>query len=172
MILARFRSKASEATFLRNFTFGVEDGVVSTVGLLSGIAFAGVPKATILLTGTILIFVEAFSMGIGSLLSEHSTEEFVEHRELPLKSSTFGALIMFFSYLVSGLIPLLPYFALPPGTALWVSIGISLVVLFLLGSLSAEALKRKLWRHGLEMLLLGGVAIIVGVLVGQVVHSL
>lgn len=172
MILARFRSKASEATFLRNFIFGVEDGVVSTVGLLSGIAFAGVPKTTILLTGIVLIFVEAFSMGIGSLLAEHSTEEFVEHRELPLKSSTSAALIMFFSYLVSGFIPLLPYFILPPGTALWVSIAISLVALFLLGSLSAEALKRKLWRHGLEMLILGGVAIIVGVLVGQVVHSL
>ncbi len=35
MILARFRSKTSEATFLRNFIFGVEDGLVSTVGLLS-----------------------------------------------------------------------------------------------------------------------------------------
>lgn len=172
MILARFRSKASEATFLRNFTFGVEDGVVSTVGLLSGIAFAGVPKTTILLTGTVLIFVEAFSMGIGSLLSEHSTEEFVEHRELPLRGSIFAAAIMFFSYLVSGLIPLLPYLVLSLGTALWTSIGASLLVLFLLGLLSAEALKRKLWRHSLEMLILGGVAIIVGIVVGQTVRAL
>ena len=57
---------------VRNFTFGVEDSLVSTVGLLAGIAFAGVNAGTVVLTGAVLIFVEGFSMAVGSLLSEQS----------------------------------------------------------------------------------------------------
>ena len=52
--------------YFRNFIFGVEDSLVSTVGLLSGVAIAGVPSRTILLTGVVLILVEAFSMAAGA----------------------------------------------------------------------------------------------------------
>ena len=58
--------KLKTALYLRNFIFGVEDSLVSTVGLLSGVAVANVDQATIFLTGMVLIFVEAFSMGVGS----------------------------------------------------------------------------------------------------------
>ena len=60
--------------YMRNLIFGAEDSLVSTVGLLSGIAIGGVPKSAIILTGIVLIFVEAFSMGVGSYLSEYSVE--------------------------------------------------------------------------------------------------
>ena len=43
---------------VRNFTFGVEDSLVSTVALLAGIAIANVETKTIVLTGIVLIFVE------------------------------------------------------------------------------------------------------------------
>ncbi|MDO8504135.1 MAG: VIT1/CCC1 transporter family protein [bacterium] len=172
MIIIRSHPRNTEASFLRSFIFGVEDGLVSTVGLISGVAFAGVPRATILLTGFVLIFVEAFSMAISSLLSEQSSEEFVERRALPLLSFASSSAVMFFSYLIAGIVPLLPYLIITPESALWISISMSLAALFFLGLLNAKLLKIPFWRHGLEMLLLGGVAIIVGVLVGQVVHSL
>ena len=50
-----------KALYIRNFVFGVEDSLASTVGLLSGIATAGVNASTIVVTGAVLIFVEAFS---------------------------------------------------------------------------------------------------------------
>lgn len=40
--------RESRASFLRTFVFGVEDSLVSTVGLLSGIAIAGVSQKAIL----------------------------------------------------------------------------------------------------------------------------
>ena len=40
------------ALYAKNFIFGVEDSLVSTVGLLSGIAIAGVPRGTIFLSIT------------------------------------------------------------------------------------------------------------------------
>ena len=56
-------SKDVLAEYLRAFVFGVEDSVASTVGLLSGIAIAGVARETILLTGAILILVERAKEG-------------------------------------------------------------------------------------------------------------
>src|SRR3989344_7763433 len=93
-------------SFLRNFVFGVEDSLVSTVGLLSGIALATVPAKTIFLTGVVLIFVEAFSMAAGTYLSESSAEVYANGTDTPTKPNVLAAVIMFFSYFVSGFIPL------------------------------------------------------------------
>ena len=63
-------SKAARVSYVRSFAFGVEDGLVSTVGLLAGVSTADVSRRDILITGAILIVVEAFSMATGSFLSE------------------------------------------------------------------------------------------------------
>ena len=116
--------------FARNFIFGVEDGLVSTVGVISGIAIAGMPKFTILATGIILIFVEAFSMGAGSFLSEHSAKEYESKKHSRSKTQIIGGIIMFFSYFIVGLIPLFPYALLNIKFAFWLSIISSILALF------------------------------------------
>jgi VIT1/CCC1 family predicted Fe2+/Mn2+ transporter len=161
--------KEEFATYVRNFIFGVEDSLVSTVGLLSGVAVAGLPKEEIFLTGIILIFVEAFSMGVGSYLSEESSEEYQKKK---ISISIPGALIMFFSYFAAGFIPLSPYILFKTNIALPLSIVFSLAALFVLGIVSAEVAKAKsTFRHGLRMFLIGGMAIAVGVLVGKFVNA-
>lgn len=155
----------SRAIYVRNAVFGVEDSLVSTVGLLSGIAAGGVERGTIILTGVILILVEAFSMAVGSFLSEESAEEYVLHREVSDRKPFAAANTMFFSYLVSGFIPLFPYFIFGPG-ALGISIAASLITLFLLGIFSAKAFHIRVVRHGLRTLVIGGFAVLVGVLAG------
>ena len=52
--------------FVRNFIFGVEDSLVSTLGFLAGIAVAGIATRELVTSGIVLILVEAFSMGVGS----------------------------------------------------------------------------------------------------------
>lgn len=161
-------TKKSKIVFLRNFVFGVEDSLVSTVGLLAGVAAADVPRATIFLTGAILVVVEAFSMGIGSILSEESIEEF-EGRKKPSESrSVGGGVIMFLSYTLAGLVPLLPYSIFEREIALPLSIFGSLFGLFLLGYISATRTGARPIRTGFRMALLGGLAIFAGVAVGLV----
>lgn len=155
--------RGSAEVYLRNLVFGVEDGLVSTVGLLSGIAIAGVPRPTIFLTGVILIFVEAVSMAAGSYLSEASVDEREHVKNVPAKSSEAG-IVMFISYFVAGFIPLFPYVVYEVGTAFPLSIAVSLVALFLLGYWSG----RKL-RSAARMAFIGGAAIAVGILAGQLV---
>lgn len=156
------------ALFVRNLVFGVEDGLVSTVGLLSGIAIAGVPRETIFLTGVVLIFVEAFSMAAGSFLSEASVEEMDGGRD-DTKSSVAAGILMFASYFFAGLIPLAPYVFLDVVRAFPLSIALSIAALVLLGRWSGRR-TRAPWEKALRMGLVGGLAILVGTLAGNFVH--
>lgn len=153
--------------YLRNIVFGVEDSLVSTVGFLSGIAIAEVPRATLLLTGFVLIVVEGFSMGVGSFLSEHSVDEYENHRTTRLKNSILAGVVMFISYFFSGFIPLAPYMIFSSHGAFGFSILFSLVALFILGVFAAHWTKRSVIGHGIEMVVLGGVAILMGMVVGN-----
>ncbi len=154
---------------VRNFVFGVEDSLVSTVGLLSGVAVGGLNQASIVLTGVVLIFVEAFSMGVGSLLSDNSSREFKEHSDVPLGRSFWPGVVMFVSYFVSGFIPLLPYLLWPVAVAFSRSIVLSLLALFLLGVVSARLASTKVYYEGAKVMIIGGVAILLGVLIGALV---
>lgn len=166
--MAKKRSSLSPLYF-RNFVFGVEDGLVSTVGFLSGVAAAGVSQSTLLLTGMVLIFVEAISMAIGSYLSEDTIEE-SQHIKQASMHAGLGALVMFVSYFLSGLIPLSPYLFSYTSATFAISVTLSLVVLVGLGVVSARIYKISLIKSGLRMLVLGGFAIAVGVAVGRLIH--
>lgn len=159
--------KSTAEVYLRNFIFGVEDSLVSTVGLLSGIAVAGVSSATIFTTGVILVLVEAFSMGVGSFLAEDSTEDLIEKKKKTDKSAVAGGVVMFISYAIAGVIPLLPYVIFPKETAFIVSVSLTLVALFGLGAISAAQYKGKVVKRGVKTMVLGGLAIAAGVLIGS-----
>lgn len=167
-IMSQKSQRQATSVFARNFIFGVEDSLVSTVGLLAGVAAADVERHTILLTGGVLIAVEALSMGVGSLLSESFAEEYVQGQKD--ENSLIGALIMFVSYAIAGFIPLLPYLIWERGPAFVISITASCISLFLLGFLGARYFGARGYRSGLRMLLLGGGAIAVGILVGRLLH--
>lgn len=158
----------SKTIFLRNFIFGVEDSLVSTVGLLSGVAVASVPRATIILTGAVLIFVEAFSMGAGSFISAHS----VENNKKFSRKEIAGSAIMFLSYATAGMIPLAPYIIFDAATAFSASIIFSLFGLIILGVAKAKLLRQKILHHAIEIFLIGGAAIAVGVIVGKLLENI
>lgn len=160
--------KTSSVSYFRNFIFGVEDSLVSTVGLLSGIAIAGVAKETILITGVVLIFVEAFSMAAGSFLSESSAEEYETGKDKISRRDVFSGIIMFFSYFVAGFVPLISYVLLPVEKALVYSIIFSLIALMILGALTAIISKTNIIKNSLRITIIGGIAIAFGLLAGSI----
>ncbi len=140
--------------------------MVSTVGLLSGIAAAGLPKKNIFVAGIVLIFVEAFSMGVGSYLSEDFTDD-MRSRKYKRNTTFFASLIMLISYFSAGLIPLAPYVFLPIDIAMYVSMTCSIFVLFLLGFLGGKKFQVSPLKHGLKMMFIGGSAIFIGTFIGN-----
>lgn len=156
--------------YVRNVIFGIEDSMAATVGLLAGLASEGTPLATLILTGFVYIFVEAFSMGIGSFLSEESAEEY-DGKKAGARITVYAAIAMFVSCIFGGFVPFLPYFFFSGMTAIIASVIASLTALGILGFVHARISKRRAWPRVLRMMILGGTAILVGVLVGQVVGA-
>lgn len=156
--------------YVRNVVFGVADSLVSTVGLLAGIDVAGSAHSTIILTGIVYAFVESLSMAVGSFLSEEATEEYESKRENASNAPFIGGTVMFVSFLISSFIPIFPYLVLQSSVALWFSIGVSLLALFIVGLAMAAISKVSLLRHAGKMVLLGGTAIVVGAVVGKYTH--
>ncbi len=72
--------KSSVAEVLKEVVFGMEDGMVSTLGSITGIAVGSGNHFTIILAGVVIIAVESISMGIGSYLSNRSQEELDERK--------------------------------------------------------------------------------------------
>lgn len=66
---------------IREIVFGMEDGMVSTLGALTGIAAGTQNHFTVVLAGFVIIAVESISMAVGSYLSTKSVQE-VETRKL------------------------------------------------------------------------------------------
>ena len=216
---------------IREIVFGAEDGMVSTLGSITGIAAATGDPFTVILAGSVIISVESVSMAVGSFLSSksereiderklaeerHEIEQFPEderkelevmyiddgwpaelagqmaqaaseNKDLMLKEMAYrelqiipdnlenplkNGLLMFVSYIIGGLVPISAYFFLPVREAVLVSVGITLVGLFILGAGTTKFSKRSFWKTGFEMVALASVAALIGYGVGQLVDSI
>ena len=63
------------------------------------------------------------------------------------------------SYIVGGLIPLAPYILMKHiASALWVSVGVTLLALFVFGSIKGYYTGVKPWRSGVQTAFVGGLA--------------
>lgn len=211
---------------IREIVFGMEDGMVSTLGAVTGIAVGSQDHFTVLLSGMVIIAVESISMGIGSYISNMSEVDIIKrklyeekqeikdfpkeekqelrdiyirdgwpkdlasqmaqvaskdkklmlnemaHHELGIfmhkkDHSLRNGLFMFFAYIVGGLVPLFAYFFLPINLAIKISIGITLIGLFTLGASTTRYTKNNWFRMGARVLILGGIALLVGYLIGK-----
>jgi len=74
------------------------------------------------------------------------------------------------SYIVGGLIPLAPYILLNRIIpALWVSVGVTLLALFVFGSIKGHYTGVKPWRAGFQTVLVGGLAAAAAFLIARLI---
>jgi VIT1/CCC1 family predicted Fe2+/Mn2+ transporter len=154
------------ALYVRTIVFGITDSLVSTVGLLAGIEVGGASHRTLALTGIVYAFVEAFSMAVGNFLSEESAEEYNAKADVSDTLPMLAGVVMFISFVLASFIPIVPYLLLSDSSAVIVSIAFSVLALFIVGLLGAKLAKLPMLVRGVRMALLGGAAILIGVLVG------
>ena len=65
---------------IRDLVFGMEDGLISNLGLVLGVAAAGAPNSTVLLAGFASMFAGAVSMAAGDYLSTKSQREVLDEQ--------------------------------------------------------------------------------------------
>lgn len=165
-------SNELKAFYVRNIVFGIEDSLVSTVGFLSGVNISTTDRNILIITGIILIFVEAFSMGVGSFLSEDASYAVFKKKFLTLPRIIGGGFLMFISYFLTGFIPLSPYLFLEGQSAFTFSVLVSLLTLLFLGFSNAHISHKRYISQGLKMMLIGGFAILLGMIVGFYLQKL
>ena len=63
---------------LRDAVFGMQDGLISTMGALTGIAAGTQNRDAVIIAGFVIVTVESLSMAAGSYLSSKSQREYLE----------------------------------------------------------------------------------------------
>lgn len=150
--------------YIRSTIFGIEDALVSTTGVVAGVSVGSHDKELVILAALVTIAVEALSMGAGQYLSEEAVHEMSGEKHTD--SLILGALFMFMGYLLAGLIPVIPLFLFPTQDAFKASIGFAFVGLFVLGYIKGKIVRVPAFKSALKILFVGGLATIIGVVVG------
>lgn len=153
--------------YLRSMLFGLQDGIVSTTGVVAGISVGVEDRSIIILASLVAVCVEASSMGAGQYSSEkavHQMDKTGKHTD----SVLLGALIMFASYLAAGAVPIVPMVLqnIPLEQARIISVVSAFAALFVIGFIKGKIVEHAALRSAIEMLFIGGMATIIGLLVG------
>lgn len=162
------RPKVDE-DYLRSVIFGCEDGLVSTTGSVIGISVGSRDPQIVILAGLVIITVEAISMAAGEFLSQEAVQELDGDKRK--SRPVFAALLMLMSYFVAGMIPLTPFLLFSLNKAIIISIGLAFISLFLLGVAKGKVIGVSKFKSGLKILIVGGVATTIGILVGVLLKT-
>lgn len=161
-----FHKRKIPGDYVRSSIFGIEDSLVSTTGLIAGVAASGADKRFVIVAGLVAVAVEAISMGAGEFISEDTEHNLDKGKDSG--SPIVGGIIMFLSYIAAGMVPLLPIIFFPEQYAMVVSIVAAAIGLFVLGLVKGRATRRSSLRNGLQVLIVGGIAAAIGIAVGLV----
>ena len=150
--------------YLPEFVYGANDGIVTTLAIVSGVIGAGLTSYAILILGFANLIADGFSMGASNYLSSRSRPSSV--RPDGLEAAKHGS-ATFAGFVVAGITPLLAY--LLPGVRdgqfeLAVALGLS--ALFIIGAGRSLFTDVRWFRGGVEMLFVGAFAALVAYLIG------
>lgn len=151
--------------YIRSAFFGLQDGLVSTTGVVVGISAGISDKSIVLLASLVAVTVEASSMAAGQYSSEkavHQMDRTGRHND----NLIMGALIMFIAYLGAGMIPILPVIIIGPPQSSVFSVILAFIGLFTVGFLRGRLTGEKPLRNAIELFIIGGAATLIGLLVG------
>ena len=150
--------------YLRSLMFGLQDGIVSTTGVVVGISTGINNKDIIVLAALVAGMVEASSMAAGQYSSEkavHQMDKTGRHTD----NLYIGALIMFIAYLIGGAFSIIPTLIFDQPLARTLAIISSFVGLFIIGYIKGHLVEHRPLRSAIELFIIGSVATIVGVAV-------
>lgn len=159
------------ADSIRNIVLAGNDGIITTFSVVAGSIGAGLDTSVILILGFANLFADGFSMASGTYLGVKSEIEYQKSEgnkvNLGLRPLVNG-IITFFSFVLLGFLPLLPYFF-----GLNNSFKISLLLVFgsmtLIGIFRGIITKKNIFKAWVESIGVGGIAALVSFYVGKLV---
>ncbi len=169
------RRSALEHATVREILMGAQDNLTNVLAVMLGVSIGSGRPELVALAGLSAAVAESVSMG-GVLYSSTRAERALDAREADANDGVgrepvglapiWSGVATFAAALVGGLVPLMPFLILPFATAVMVSIGTSVVVLFGLGLVIGRVSGSVPWRDGVRLVLVASVAALAAALVG------
>jgi VIT1/CCC1 family predicted Fe2+/Mn2+ transporter len=151
--------------YLPDLIYGANDGVVTTLAVVSGVVGASLSTVVILILGFANLLADGFSMGASNVLSRRS-DAAADALPSILHASRYGV-ATFIGFVTAGFMPLLAYLVPAIGGDRYpIAVGVALATLFAVGASRALFTNRGAIRAGLEMLIIGAVAAALAYLIG------
>ncbi len=156
---------------LHDIILGGQDGLVNVLGIVLAVAAATASTKIVLISGLAATFAESISMGAVAYTSSKAAREYYlsirkkapHDYDDPLKNGFVVGL----SSIGGSIIPLLPFFFLPVSSAIWWSVIICTLSLFVVGAIKAKVTIGIWWKSGFELAIIGMAAAIAGYAIGM-----
>jgi predicted membrane protein (TIGR00267 family) len=162
--------------FLRDIIFGAHDALLTNIGIVTGFVAALQDSRLIIMAALIDVFISAFAMAFGTYLSRTSETEYLEgqldtekHTAIQdvMANPIIAAVVMWVTYVVTGFIPLIPFFfPIEPAVSMRYGVALAMIIFFVVGALKGMVTKTNPWKSGLQFLSFGAFAGVVGYLIG------
>jgi VIT1/CCC1 family predicted Fe2+/Mn2+ transporter len=144
--------------YIRDLIYGANDGIITTFAVVAGVTGGSLSTGAILIVGVANLFADGLSMGVGNYLSIRSHESALAAQNLPEEEAAPArhGMATMLAFVVAGAVPLLPYvMPIAADFRFTASVGMTMLTLFVVGSLRSLVTVDRWWTAGLEMLLLG-----------------
>ena len=155
--------------YLSEFVYGGIDGIITTFSIVAGSSGGSLLRNVILILGLSNVVSDGFSMGVSRYVSS-KTE--IKQGFLKEKDPTISGIVTFLSFVLVGILPLLPFIFMRNSknnkNTTYISLSIALVVFFSIGYLKGIVVKEKNpYKSAFEILLLGLIASLISYTIGK-----
>lgn len=168
--------------FIRDIVFGTNDALLTNIGIITGFTASLVSNRLIVLAVLVDIFTSAFAMATGTYLSRTSEDDYLTSSlthstktsvDAALANPYIASIVMFVVYVISGFIPLLPFFlGLRPTDAAKAAVVLGSVTFLIVGVFKGRVTGTPLRKSALQFFLLGTLAALVGYGIGAYASTL
>jgi len=156
--------------YLRDLVYGANDGIVTTLVVVSGVTGAALSSNVVLILGAANLLADGFSMGASNVLAERSTVSETTRPSIRQASRHGTATIA--GFILAGFIPLSIYlFPWFEGIRFEAACAVAAIALFGIGAARSLFSDRSWIAAGTEMFALGVIATGVAYAVGAAAAS-
>lgn len=153
----RHRLYETAKKYLPDIIYGANDGIITTLAIISGVVGAALSSVVILILGFANLLADGLSMGASNILARRS--DAVGSALPTLSSAARHGVATFIGFVAAGVIPLSAYLLPSLGNHRFaVAAELGLTALFLIGAGRALFTTRHWFVAGLEMLVIGALA--------------
>ncbi len=170
MIFRKITKLPFDREYFMALLSGSEGGLATTSAIAAGLLISTSDRNVVIVTAAISFIVQAFNSAINRFSAEHTSDEIDQEDVLNgYRKPIINATLQFLAHIVMGVLVLLPIIYVDnTASAMLISIGITLALMFLLGLYKGYAVGTRAIDDGLEQLGLGAIVISVGILAGYI----